>query len=163
LFYPLFLLCISTASARLVSACFAKRSELIQAVSGGHENHLDKDPADCGYEHISRLENCLDHVSTAVVTLADDSQRYHKRPLARRSYFANLQVASFIPGTQRMASCRPPHGYRSASGRCSKIALIPVDGFTLSGQTYLAVMDRSCSCLYSIIKPYSLSTSSFSL
>lgn len=147
--YPLFLLRISIASARLDNAGFAESSELIKVVGDSRENHLDMDSSDCGYEHMGRFEDGLDYVLTAVETLADYRQRYSEGPLARRSYSADLQVSSSIPCTQRVTSRCPNHGYRSASSRCSKIAFVSVDGFTLFGQIYLAVMNRGGSCLYS--------------
>jgi hypothetical protein len=139
--YPLIFLCISIASARLNNTGFAERSELIQVVSDSRENHFDMDSSDRSYENMSRLEDDLDYVSTAVETLADDSQRYSEWPLPWRSYLADLQVLPSISRTQRMTSRRPPHGCRFASGRCSKIALITVDGFTLSRQIYLAIIN----------------------
>ena len=127
------MLCVSVASARLYNTDFAERSELIQVIGYSRENHLDMDSANCGYEHMSRLENRLDH---------------RERPLARRSYSANLKVSPSVPGTQRVTSRRPMHGYRSASSRCTKIAFVLVDGFTLYGQIYLAVVNRRGGRLY---------------
>ena len=74
---------ILLASARSDDSGSSERSKLIQIVGDRSEYHLDMDSPNCGNEHMSSLEDFLYDC---------------KWPLARRSYFRDLQITSLVPG-----------------------------------------------------------------
>ena len=74
---------ILLASARSDDSGSSERSKLIQIVGDRSEYHLDMNSPNCGNEHMSSLEYVLYNC---------------KWPLARRSYFGDLQIASFVQG-----------------------------------------------------------------
>jgi hypothetical protein len=73
--FPFFFAKISIAHASLYHTGSLESSELVQVIGYSGENHLDIDPLNCGYKHMSHLEDRFNN---------------SKWPFAGCSYHANL-------------------------------------------------------------------------